>query len=67
MIRSNQGNEKIHGKVRTTIDTAVPLMGHALWKENIEDRVKLLESNILDGCPKITTADLHKIGLKMRE
>ena len=67
MIRSNQGNEKIHGKVRTTVDTAFPLMGHALWKENIEDRVKLLESNILDGCPKITTADLHKIGLKMRE
>ena len=67
MIRSNQGNEKIYGKVRTKVDTAFPLMGQALWKENIEDRVKLLESNILDGCPKITTADLHKIGLKMRE
>ena len=67
MIRSNQGNEKIYGKLRTKVDTGFPLMGHALWKENIEDRVKLLESNILDGCPKITTADLHKIGLKMRE
>ena len=29
------------------------------WKENIEDRVKLLESNALN-CPKITTADLRK-------
>ena len=42
-------------------------MGHAFWKENIEDRVKLLESNVLNCCLKITTADLRKIGLKMRE
>ena len=43
-------------------------MGHAFWKENIEDRVKLLESNIIKCCLKITTANyLHKIGLKMRE
>ena len=33
----------------------------------MEDRVKLLESNILNYCLKITVADLHKIGLKMRE
>ena len=43
-------------------------MGHAFWKENIEDRVKLLESNVIECCLKITTANyLHKIGLKMRE
>ena len=42
-------------------------MGHAFWKENIEVRVKLLESNVLNCCLKITTADLRKIGLKMRE
>ena len=42
-------------------------MGHAFWKENIEDRVKLLESNVLNCCLKITMADLRKIGLKMRE
>ena len=40
---------------------------HAFWKENMDDRVKLLESNILNYCLKITAADLHKIGLKMRE
>ena len=42
-------------------------MGHAFWKENIEDGVKLLGSKILNCCVKITTADLRKIGLKMRE
>ena len=42
-------------------------MGQAFWKENIEDRVKLLGSNVLNCCLKITTANLHKIGLKMRE
>ena len=43
-------------------------MGHAFWKENIEDRVKLLESNVIECCLKITTANyLRKIGLKMRE
>ena len=34
-------------------------------KNNIEDRVKLLGSNILNCCLKITTADLCKRGLKM--
>ena len=34
--------------------TAFLFMGQAFWKENIEDRVKLLESNILNGCLKIT-------------
>ena len=34
--------------------------GHAFWKESIEDRVKLLESNILNCFPKLTAADLGK-------
>ena len=32
-----------------------------------EDRVKLLESNVLNCCLRITTADLCKIGLQMWE
>ena len=28
--------------------TAFLFMGHACWKENIEDRVKLLVSNVLN-------------------
>jgi len=47
------------------------LLGHAFWKENIEDRVKftLLGSNVLNNycCLKITTADLRKRGLNIRE
>ena len=42
-------------------------MGHAFWTENVEDRVKLLELNVLNCCLKITMADLNKIGLKMRK
>ena len=42
-------------------------MRHAFWKENIQDQVKLLESIVLNCCVKVTTADLRKIGLKMRE
>ena len=42
-------------------------MGRAFWKENIEDRLKFCESNVLNFCLKITKANLHKIGLKMRE
>ena len=41
-------------------------MGHGFRKESIEDRVELLESDVLN-CLKITMADLCKIGLKMRE
>ena len=43
-------------------------MGHTFWKESLktEDRVKLLESNVLNCCVKIT-GDLRKIGRKMRE
>ena len=58
---------KLYGKVLK--DTPVPFLfkGHTVWKENSEDRVKLLGSNILNCCLKITMADLRKIGLKMRE
>ena len=28
-------------------------MGHAFWKENIEDRVKLLQSIVLNCCVKV--------------
>ena len=51
----------------TKVYTAFLFMGHACWKENIEDGVELLESNVLNCCLKVTTADLPKIGLKMRE
>ena len=49
---------KLYGKVLK--DTPVPFLfkGHTVWKENSEDRVKLLGSNILNCCLKITTADL---------
>jgi len=49
--------------------TQLSFMGHALWKENIEDSAKLFESNVLNCCIKMTKADLHKIhvGLEMRE
>ena len=51
----------------TKVYRAFLFMGHAFWKENIEDRVKVLESNILNWCLKITMADLCKVGLKVRE
>ena len=41
-------------------------MGHAFWKKDTEDKVKLLESNVLNCGLKITTADLPGMGLKMR-
>ena len=49
----------------TKVYTAFLSMGHAFWKQNIGDRVKLLGSNVLNCCLKITTADLCKIGLTM--
>ena len=39
--------------------------GHTFSKENIEARVKLLGSNVLNCCLKVTTANLRKIGLTM--
>ena len=51
----------------TRVYTAFLFTGHPFRKESIDDRVKLLESNVLNCCVKRTTADLRKIGLKMRE
>ena len=53
----------------TRVYTAFLLPGQAFWKENIEDRVKLLELNVLNCYLKTTMANLHKIpvGLKIRE
>ena len=51
----------------TKVYTAFVFMGHSFRKEKIEERVKLLESKVFKCCLKITTADLRKIGVKMRE
>ena len=51
----------------TIVYTAFVFMGHSFWKENIEERVKLLESKVFNCCLKITMANLWKIGVKMRE
>ena len=51
----------------TKVYTAFLFMGHALWKENIEDRVKLLEQIVLHCGVKVTTADLCKIDFKVTE
>ena len=50
----------------TKVFTAFLFMGHAFCEENVEDREKLLQSNVLNCLLKITTANLCKIGLKMR-
>ena len=65
-IRSDQGNEWIYEKV-LKYTQAFLFMGHAVWEENSEYRVKLLGANVLSCCLKISTADLRKRGLKMRE
>ena len=58
LIRFSQGKWiNTYGKVYT----AFLFMGHAFWKENIEDSVKLLESNILNSCLKITMAYLMSV------
>ena len=54
-------------KYLVKVCTAFLFMGHAFWEENTEDREKLLESNVSNCLLKITTANLHKIGLKMGE
>ena len=51
----------------TKVYTAFLFLGHGFWKENSEDKVKLLELNVLSCCLKLTMAYLHKIGLKTRE
>ena len=53
-------------KKSTKVYTAfLNFTGHTFSKENIEDRVKLLGSNVLNCCLKITTADLCKIDVTM--
>ena len=55
-------------KKSTKVYTAfLNFTGHTFSKENIEDRVKLLGSNVLNCYLKITTANLCKIGLKMNQ
>ena len=49
----------------TKVYTAFLFIGHAIWKENIEDRVQLLGSNVLNCSLKITMTKLRKIGLTM--
>ena len=51
----------------TKVYTAFVFMGHSFRKENIEERVKLLESKVFNCCLKITMAGLREIGVKMRE
>ena len=51
----------------TKVYTGFLFMCRTFWKENIEDRVKLFESIILNYCVKVTMADLRKIGRKIRE
>ena len=58
-------NINIYGKVIKY--TSFSFYRPTFWKKNIEDLVGLLESIILNCCLKITMADLHTIGLKMRE
>ena len=55
----------VHYFLDSTVYTAFLFLGHPMWEENIKVIVKLLESNILNCCLKITMADLHKIGLKI--
>ena len=54
-------------KKSTKVYTAFLFMGHTFWKENIEDRVKLLGSIVLNCYLKITMANLHKLGLQMNK
>ena len=61
-----QGGHKV-GFHCTQIFTAFLFMGHAFWKENVEDMVNLLESIVLNCCVKVTMVNLCKMGLKVRE
>ena len=40
---------------------------YTAFLENIEDRLKLFEVNVLNCCLKMTMANLRKIGLKVRQ
>ena len=68
VIRSANSHKEMNEYMKSTrVYTAFLLPGQAFWKENIEDRVKLLELNILNCYLRTTMANLRKIGLKMRE
>ena len=59
----------IHVWKSTKVYTAFLFMSHAFWKENIEDRVKLLESNVLNfparagPCPSLHYAPQESVPL----
>ena len=68
VIRSANSHKEMNEYMKSTrVYTAFLLPGQAFWKENIEDRVKLLELNVLNCYLRTTMANLCKIGLKMRE
>ena len=68
VIRSADSHKEMNEYMKSTrVYTAFLLPGQAFWKENIEDRVKLLELNDLNCYVRTTMANLRKIGLKMRE
>ena len=64
MIQSDsqmpQENERICGKVLKYVYTAFLSIWAMHFGNNIEDRVKLLESIVLNCCFKVRTAELHK-------
>ena len=68
VIRSADSHKEMNEYMKSTrVHTAFLLPGQAFWKENIEDRVKLLELNVLNCYLRTTMVNLRKIGLKMRE
>ena len=68
VIQSANSHKEMNEYMKSTrVYTAFLLPGQAFWKENIEDRVKLLELNVSNCYLRTTMANLRKIGLKMRE
>ena len=68
VIGSANSHKEMNEYMKSTrVYTAFLLPGQAFWKENIEDRVKLLELNVLNCYLRKTMANLREIGLKMRE
>ena len=65
-LKQRKNKNYLREKINYNIYTAFLFMGHAFWKENIEDRVKLLESIII-YIVVVTTASLCKKGLKIKE
>ena len=61
VIRSANSHKEMNEYMKSTrVYTAFLLPGQAFWKENIEDRVKLLELNVLNCYLRTTMANLHK-------